>query len=474
MNRQSNIFAKLDWITVGIYFALIILGWINIYAAVYNEEHSSIFDMSQRYGKQVLWIFAAIVLAYAVVVIDIRFYNYFAYVIYLLMILFLLAVLIFGTDVHGARSWFTIGDLRIQPSEFSKFATVLAVSKFISSYNINIKSFKHLAIALMLIALPPLMIIAQPDAGSAMVYASFMLILYREGAPRIILVLFFLLPILFILTLVLSPDLMLVALIIASFISYIILFKNHKALLPVAAIISVVTGLIYLINHFLRLNFSSYFIVLGFLLIVGAMFIFVSYKQKMPYLAVIIILFFSSVAFTRSVDFVFHNVMKEHQRQRVNIMLGIDSDPLGVGYNVNQSKIAIGSGGFFGKGFLQGTQTKYDFVPEQTTDFIFCTVGEEWGFVGTFILVILFTALVLRMLMLAERQRLAFARIYGYGAVAIIFFHIAINIGMTIGLFPVIGIPLPFFSYGGSSLWAFTILLFILITIDAQRLDVLA
>lgn len=433
MRNQRNIFANVDWPTILIYLVLVFIGWINIYAAVYNEEHHSIFDISQRYGKQLLWIGLALVVAFIILLFEGQFFTSFAYPIYGVILLLLIAVLLVGSDIKGARSWFKIGSFAIQPSEFAKFATGLALAKYLSTLNIKMQDIKTKVIASIIIGIPAVLILLQNDTGSTLVYASFVFVLYREG---------------------LSGNILLIGL---------------------------YTAFLFVLSLLLRINDFTFFenIVLSgdvllmlVLTAIAGIIIYNTRKVKKMWLVVSTALILS-VGLIYSVDYIFENVLEPHQSKRINVLLGIESDPHGAGYNVNQSLIAIGSGGFFGKGFLDGTQTKFDFVPEQSTDFIFCTIGEEWGFLGTFILVCIYLGLFLRLLFLAERQRSIFSRIYGYSVASILFFHFLINIGMTIGLAPVIGIPLPFISYGGSSLWSFTILLFIFVKLDAERINVL-
>jgi rod shape determining protein RodA len=432
VRNQRNIFANIDWITVLLYLTLIFIGWINIYAAVYNEEHHSIFDISQRYGKQLMWIGLALILAIIILLFEGHFFTSFALPIYGGVVILLIGVLIFGADIKGARSWFRIGGFALQPSEFAKFATGLALAKFLSSLNIKIQDLRTKLITSVIIGIPAILILLQGDAGSTLVYASFIFVLFREG---------------------LSGNILL---------------------------IGIYTAFLFVISLLLRLNTFTFFnfpikgdvllmIILG---LIAAFAMYITKKARKIWTIIIISLVFS-VGLIYSVNYVFEHVLQPHQSKRINVLLGIESDPHGAGYNVNQSLIAIGSGGFTGKGFLQGTQTKFDFVPEQSTDFIFCTIGEEWGFLGSFFLIAIYITLFLRLLFLAERQRSTFSRIYAYSVASILFFHFLINIGMTIGLAPVIGIPLPFISYGGSSLWSFTILLFIFIKLDSERMNVL-
>lgn len=412
-------FGRVDWFTVLLFLLMVLMGWINIYSAVYDENHSSIFDISQRYGKQLIWIGAAIFLAAVILLIDAKFFPALAYLFFGISLLSLLAVLAVGTEIAGSRSWFQIGSVAIQPAEFAKFATCLALARYLSRFDTSMRSLRSVVVSLMIIFAPAVLILLQNDTGSALVYAALILVLYREGLPGGILVIGLLVAVLFILTLLI----------------------NKFILIGICAALAII---IYLMNKNIR-------------------------KRLILMIAGLIL----ASGFILSVDYGFENVLEPHQKKRISVLLGKETDLKGAGYNVHQSKIAIGSGGLTGKGFLKGTQTKYNFVPEQSTDFIFCTVGEEWGFIGSFVVVILFVMLLIRLIILAERQRSDFSRIYGYGVASILFFHFMVNIGMTIGLVPVIGIPLPFFSYGGSSLWAFTILLFIFLKQDAERLEVL-
>lgn len=473
MQRRVNIWSNIDWLTVAIYLVLVFVGWINIYAAVYNEEHHSIFDFSQRYGKQLIWIAAALVIAFIVFIIDINFYSYFAYLVYGLMILLLIAVLIFGKEVHGAKSWFEIGRFSIQPAEFAKIATALVLARYLSSYNVQINTLKSYLRVAAIILIPSLLILLQNDTGSALVYFVFILVLYREGISESILLLGLFVVILFILALVLEKLIIIFLSIAIVFIIFWFLNRRLKNVGIGIGILFLTSAVLYGINEVLSMGLSYYYIILAALGISGLVYTILAIRYKIKNVALLLVFLIGSVLLTYSVDYVFNNFLEPHQQKRINVVLGLESDPYGVEYNVNQSKIAIGSGGLYGKGFLRGTQTKFDFVPEQSTDFIFCTIGEEWGFMGTFFVVSLFIFFLYRLIGIAERQRSPFSKIYGYGVVSVLFFHIVINIGMTIGLVPVIGIPLPFFSYGGSSLWAFTILLFIFLRLDASRLELL-
>ncbi len=413
--ERNNVFSNIDWTLTILYLVLVLMGWLNIYAAVYNEDHKSIFDISQSYGRQVVWIATSLFLGLVILLTDARFFSTFAYVIYGLVIVSLVAVLVAGSEVSGSKSWFQIGGFGLQPAEFGKFATNLAIARFFSGQHVNIREFRTRIIPLVFLGIPALLILLQNDTGSALVYSSFILVLYRLG---------------------LSGNFLLAGV----FVVFAALSTLMAGPLYVMILLGVLAGLLF---AFMKRNRRNILNLAGLLLL--------------------------GIGFIYSVEYAFEKVLEPHQKTRINVLLGKEQDLRGAGYNVNQSKIAIGSGGFFGKGYLNGTQTKYNFVPEQSTDFIFCTVGEEWGFLGSMVVIALFLALLIRIVNLAERQRSDFSRIYGYGVAAVLFFHFMVNIGMTIGLVPVIGIPLPFFSYGGSSLWAFTILVFIFIKQDANR-----
>ena len=418
MRFKNHIFDKVDWWTVLMYALLVIIGWLNIYAALFNENHE-IIDFSQKYGRQLIWISISFIIAIFILFFNWKFFEGFAYPIYVLSIISLLAVLIFGIEVNGAKSWFDFGFMRIQPAEFSKVACCLAVAKFLSGLNVTLEKSKNKIIVTALILLPIIFIILQNDTGSALVYSTFILVLYRFGLPATLLIIGIVTTILFVTSIIVSKVVLIVILSILAIFFFMISSRKIRELLIISSILTICIGFIY------------------------------------------------------SVDYAFERVLEPHHVSRIKVLLGQESDPHGSGYNVNQSMIAIGSGGFSGKGYLNGTQTKFNFVPEQSTDFIFCTIGEEWGFIGSTLLLLLYLAFLFRLLYLAERQRSVFSKVYGYGVISIFFFHISVNIAMTIGLAPVIGIPLPFISYGGSSLWGFTILLFIFLNLDSYRLQVL-
>ena len=433
MERKGSRWLDIDWVLIALYSVLIFMGWINIYAATFNENYQSIFDMSQSYGKQMMWICTSYFLAWVILMLDPRFFSRLAYLIYGVCIALLIGVLIFGTEIKGAKSWYTFGGFSFQPSELAKFGTALALTFYLTNLNKKFSGFFTRIKALTILLIPAGLILLQPDTGSVLVYASFIFVMYREGLSGNFLLLGLGAVAIFILALLLNTT---------------TIELPFDIILPGQTMMVVVIGLIFLVLYslFKKIKKVKWVLLASFLMVSGYIF---------------------------AVNYSFNNVLQKHQRARINELLGIESDPTGAGYNVHQSMIAIGSGGGFGKGFLQGTQTKYDFVPEQSTDFIFCTVGEEWGFIGTFVVIALFLFLLFRLIILAERQRSKFSRIYGYCVASIFFFHLAINVGMTIGLAPVIGIPLPFFSYGGSSLWSFTILLFTFIKMDAERMHAL-
>jgi len=419
--REEDISGKLDWVAVLLYIVMVGLGWLNIFASVYDESvKQTIWDLSLNSGRQLIFIAASFIIILAIVIIDMRFYEAFAYLFFGVILFVLILVPFIGKEVGGNKAWLGIGSFGVQPSEFAKFITAMAVAKFIGSVGFKMDNLKNQATLFAMMALPMLLILLQKDTGTALVFTSFVLVFYREGLSPFLLIVGICAALIFILTLLIPNQIYLHGAIAMVLIALIVFGKKKLrriVLLTTGAI--VISGVI------------------------------------------------------ESVDYVITDVLKPHQQNRVKALINPDADPLGYGWNVTQSKIAIGSGGFIGKGFLEGTQTKFDFVPEQSTDFIFCTIGEEHGWVGSLFVIALFIALLLRVIFIAERQKSRFARVYGYSVATIFFFHFAVNIGMTIGLFPVIGIPLPFFSYGGSSLWGFTILLFVLLKLDAHRSQML-
>ncbi len=469
MIDRLNITEEIDWTTVGLYLLLVIFGWMNVFASSYNEQFTSIFNIRMNYGDQLLWILVSFIMIILLFAVDYRLFHFFAYGIYGFTILLLLAVLAVGVVVNHSQSWIRIFGFNLQPSEFVKIATALAIARYLSSYNVKLWTWKSMGVMALLLGLPVGLIILQPDVGTAMVFSCFILVMYREGMPGWILAVTLFITVLFLMTLLLSNVTVLIVLVILAIAGIGLL--NHRLWHSVIATLILVAS--YFTIHWLLPVVHQapgfYYELLGALAAASVIFLILSVTRKVNHVGLILVFLVGFIGFTYTVDYVFHHILQPHQQTRVNILLGKETDVRNVGYNLNQSKIAIGSGGFFGKGYLKGTQTKLDFVPEQSTDFIFCTVGEEWGFLGTTIAILLYVGLLIRILYLAERQRSQFARIYGYGVVSILFFHFAINISMTIGLFPVIGIPLPYFSYGGSSMLAFTLLLFILVRLDSVR-----
>ena len=469
MLNSNRIYQKLDWPLIITYLALVMIGWISVFSSVYDEDHAQIFDISQRYGMQFIWILSSFALASLILfVINPKLYDVLAWVIYFAGILLLLAVVFVGVEVNGSRSWFMIGPVRFQPAELSKIGTTLALASLMSSYNFKMKSFSGMLRIALIILIPMVLIILEKETGSALVYASFSLMLYREGMNGWYLTFGFLGILLFLITLSFSP-----------FVSIILLFGlmvvarsfiSKRIILHLIFLVIYIPILIFcpLLGDLKFLSFASSLTDVEWLAIfitpVVIYQIYIALKDRIGYLWYIITCFLVSTVLIFSVQFFFDTILQDHQRARIENLLGIHEDLQGAGYNVHQSKIAIGSGGFWGKGFLNGTQTKFNFVPEQSTDFIFCTVGEEWGFIGSFIVVALYLFMMVRIINLAEKQRDNFTRLYGYCLASVIFFHFFINLGM-----PVIGIPLPFLSYGGSSLWAFTIFLFIFIRLDLER-----
>jgi rod shape determining protein RodA len=417
--KNQSVSSNLDWISVIIYVVLVVLGWSNIYSSSLSTavEDASLFDFSQIYGKQMLFIFFTIPLVFIILSVEGKFYEKYASILFAIALVLLAGLFVFGKTIAGQRCWYAIGGFTLQPSEFAKAATALALAKYLSDVQVNLKNTKHQIQALIIVFLPVLLILPQPDPGSALIYSIFIIVLYREGLPAWYVWTGFVAVLLFFLALVLEPwAVALIALIAIVLVHYNSRLANRN-ILASAIIFVMISGFVF------------------------------------------------------SVDYVFDNVFKQHHRDRFNILLGKEVDMKGIGYNTNQSEIAIGSGGWFGKGFLEGTQTKGGFVPEQHTDYIFTTVGEEWGFLGTFIVIALFVGLFLRVIYLAERQKTKFSRVYGYCVAGILFIHFFVNIAMVVGVFPTIGVPLPFFSYGGSGLWGFTILLFIFLKMDANKVN---
>jgi rod shape determining protein RodA len=418
MSTQQNnrFFFNVDWITILIYVALCAIGFVNIYASIYTGTDSDLFNFGSNYGKQLIFIITGLILGFSILLLDAKFFSVFSPIIYGVTMFLLLVVLVVGRNVGGNQAWIPLGSFRLQPSELAKFGTALLLARYVSSFNPKLTTLKPVLIAAAIIILPMCLIMLQPDAGSTLVFLSFMFPLYREGLPGYLLILFWGMVLLFILNLYLTP-----------------------------------------------------LVLISSILAIGALFIYYN-KKKQQRMILIGIITFAAIGYLFIAKVIFEKVLQPHQQTRIELILGLKTDPKGAGYNVNQSKIAIGSGQATGRGFLQGTQTKYGYVPEQSTDFIFSTIGEEWGFAGCFVVIALYLTMLLRIVNLAERQRSTFSRVYGYCVASIIFFHVFINIGMTIGIIPVIGIPLPFISYGGSSLWSFTVLLFIFLKLDSNRM----
>ena len=417
--KNQSVSNNLDWISVSIFIALVVLGWMNIYSSSLSlaAGSTSIFDISQVYGKQMLFIFLTIPIIFVVLFADSKFYEKYSSLIFGVALLLLAGLFVAGKTIAGQRCWYGIGSFTLQPSEFAKAATALALAKFLSDVQVNLSVLSNQLKALAIVFLPVILILPQPDPGSALIYTVFFFVLYREGMPGWYLAVGFVAILLFVMALILQP---IYIILIAALILAFVYFKSR------------------IINR--SIVFS------GIVLLVISGFVF-------------------------SVDYVFTNVFKQHHRDRFNILLGKAVDMKGIGYNTNQSEIAIGSGGFFGKGYLEGTQTKGGFVPEQHTDYIFTTVGEEWGFLGSLVVMAMFMGLILRILYLAERQKTKFSRVYGYCVAGVLFIHTFVNVAMVLGVFPTIGVPLPFFSYGGSGLWGFTILLFIFLKMDANKVN---
>ncbi len=438
MGRKGNIAKSIDWFTILLYAALMLMGWFNIYSASFNADFPSIFDTTQEYGKQFIWIVTASILAFVILLFDGEFMRRASPVVYGVTTLLLILVLIFGKEVNGAKAWFGFGSFGIQPSEFAKLGTSMMIAYFLSQPNIRIENLRTRLYTIGIIAMPAALIMLQPDTGTVLVFTAYVLVLYREGLSGNILLLGLLAIILSVLSLVLKATTL------------------------------DILGLEMAGHYFLMI-----FIAIAATLIFLAIRRFVLPRFRAKNYALLIGTAVGSLIFIATLDQVFEKVLEPHQKIRINILLGLAEDPQGAGYNVKQSQTAIGSGGFAGKGYLDGTLTKFKYVPMQSTDFIYCTIGEEWGFLGSTFVIAVFITLMLRLVFLAERQRSVFTRIYGYSVACILFMHLLINIGMAIGLAPVIGIPLPFFSYGGSSLWGFTILLFILLRMDTERLVVL-
>ena len=415
--KNQSVKNSVDWLSIFLYFLLVIMGWMTIYSASLPIEETSVFDLEQTYGRQMLFIFLSIPLIGILLFLDAKIFERFSLVFYIIGIILLMGLFVFGVTKKGQTNWYQFGGFGFQPSEFVKTGTALLLAKYLSFSQINLKNFQHQALAFVIMGLPILLILMQPDAGSAMIFLSLVFVLYREGLPGWYL---------------------------GAGVSAILLF-------------------------FLALLFNPIYIVIGILILMVIHFF--NNKKITRNIFVYLFIFLFSIGFTYSINYVYNTVLEPHQKDRIDVLIGEEVDMKREGYNLNQSMIAIGSGGLTGKGYLEGTQTKGGFVPEQHTDYIFTTVGEEWGFIGSFIVIAIFVSLFLRILYLAENQKTKFSRVYGYCVATYLFTHFFVNIAMLIKLFPTIGVPLPFFSYGGSSLWAFTIMLFIFIKLDANKVN---
>ncbi|MDD4115493.1 MAG: rod shape-determining protein RodA [Massilibacteroides sp.] len=475
--RKRNLWKSIDWITILFYAMMVIAGWFSICGASYEFDNTNLFNLAARPGLQLLWIGLSVGLIFIIMMLDKDFFDIFAYLIYFIIILLLIATIFLAPEIKGSRSWLVLGPIRLQPAEFAKFATALAVAKFMSQYNFKLNTFKNFIITLLLIFLPVICILLQKETGSALVYLAFFLVLYREGMSGKVLLIGFCAVLFFVTNMKFSEATvgitplgeLLVTIMIFVITTLLTLGAGAKKyfMYSIYGITAFAFLSGYLISLLIPVNF--FWIGMGIILLLCCYLFYEAIHSWTMKYALIAFFALSSLLFLFSIEYVFNNVLEPHQQVRIKVSLGLEDDPSGAGYNVNQSKIAIGSGGMTGKGFLNGTQTKLKYVPEQDTDFIFCTVGEEQGFIGSSLVIILFGAFIVRLILLAERQETDFARIYGYSVASIFLFHLIINIGMVLGLTPVIGIPLPFFSYGGSSLWGFTFLLFIFLRLDSLR-----
>ena len=465
---------KIDIPLVLCYLFLVLAGWINIFASVYSEEHSSIFDMSQRYGMQFIWIVTAFILAVSIIfVINPKVYSVLSPPIYIFVCILLFAVIFLGKEVNGSHSWFEFGKVKFQPAEISKISTSLFLAYIMSKYGFRLGRLRDALAVALAILIPMALIIMEKETGSALVYCGFIFLLYREGLSGWFLVFGILAILLFVVTLAVSPVAAIIILFALHAIAGGLLTRSLAKHILITLPICVLLGFLPKIYSIDRMSFiqavEMEYLALGITLCCAIFGVAKYVGKKRRDIKLLFLSFLCSMALVFSVEFIFQKILQPHQRARIENLLGITEDLMGAGYNVHQSKIAIGSGGFLGKGFLDGTQTKFDFVPEQSTDFIFCTVGEEWGFVGSVTVIAVYLFLIIRLIVLSERQKDNFARIYGYCVACCFFMHVFINIGMTMGLVPVIGIPLPLLSYGGSSLWSFTVLLFIFIKLDMER-----
>lgn len=481
MSRNVSIKYALDWTTVAYFVILVFMGWISIYGASYNFDQPGILEWNQRAGKQFVWILTAFAIGGMLLLVDYKMYNFFAYFIYAVTIVLLIVTIFVAPDIKGSRSWLVIGPVSFQPAELAKMATSLALARFMSSYNYKLKNWRDFVPLVLFILLPFILIILQKETGSALVFVAFLLMFYREGMNGIVLLLIVLAIVLFVVVIRFSLDtigvdqgtlgfVMGMSLILGLQLAYAFFIARQRKEAGYVMLGTIaITALSLIGNIWYKLNFN--YVSMAIVVLSSAYWLFVGMLHRHKYFWLVATISLGSVFFCYSSDYLFENVLEPHQQVRIKVLLNMEDDLSGAGYNVNQSKIAIGSGGFLGKGFLNGTQTKLKYVPEQDTDFIFCTVGEEHGFWGSTLVLVIYWLLLMRILRIAERQRETFNRIYAYCVASIFFFHLMINVGMVLGIMPVIGIPLPFFSYGGSSLWGFTIMLFILLRLDASRLE---
>ncbi|MGX8689277.1 MAG: rod shape-determining protein RodA [Bacteroidaceae bacterium] len=478
--RNANIIGKLDWLTVLLVVAIMVCGWFSICGASADLDNPDLFSFATRPGKQLVWILCSFAIGATVLFITQNFFDSYAYIIYGLLLILLLVTIFVASDTKGSRSWLHLGPVSLQPAEFAKFATALALAKFVDRFEFNSNRIKDLILACAIFLVPMLLIVCQNETGSALVYMAFLLVLYREGMTGSVLLIGFCAILFFILEIKFSPVsfgdqpfqvgtwLVLTIIQLLEALMIWLMSRNRNLTLTV---LGIGTGgmLIGLAVSLSIVPFKVTWLQTALIVITSAYIIFRAFKDMAHKYILVAVFAIGSVGYLLSVNYAFNEILQPHQRTRINVILGLEDDPKGAGYNVNQSLIAIGSGGLTGKGFMKGTQTKLKYVPEQDTDFIFCTVGEEQGFKGSVFVLLLYLGLLLRLIFLAERQSSVFGRVYGYSVVSILLFHLFINIGMVLGITPVIGIPLPFFSYGGSSLWGFTILLSVFLRIDCER-----
>jgi len=468
-NGRIRIFEGVDRWTVLLYVLIVVAGWVSIASASFDEESADLFSFSHFYMKQLVWVGMAWCAALVVLLLDERFYHMLSYPAYFVGVGLLVAALLFGREVNGAKAWFELGPMRVQPVEFAKIATALALARVMSDYSFSIDRPGDLVKVGAVICLPLLVIVLQNDTGSGIVLGSFLFVLYREGLNKWLCIPVLLIAALFIVSFLLSPMTLLVTLILVCTLSEAMMNGHWRSRIVYLASLALASILLCFAMHFIAPGrMGLYASLLTVTLLSLAVVAVYAFRANLRNIFILVGLFLGAMIFLPTTDYIFNKILQPHQRDRILSFLGIISDPLGTDYNVNQAKIAIGSGGLAGKGFLQGTQIKYGFVPERHTDFIFCTVGEEWGFLGTTFVLALLCLLILRLMRMGERQEEPFGRIYCYCVAAILLFHVLVNVGMTIGLMPVMGIPLPFMSYGGSSLIAFTIMLFIAVRLDAS------